>query len=102
MCPRGYGISLRGKIQTLLGKMQNARFYFLPAGLGVGRISKFGNFLTTTTTGSTSSFVCIIQEVKLPSESRGMWWLGREELEVRRDIRLPPPPNISKYSNLLK
>jgi hypothetical protein len=62
-----------------------------------------GDFLIAKqVSNSTSSFVCIIREVVLPSELRVLWWLTREELEAQRNIRLPPPPSISEYNNLLK
>jgi len=51
---------------------------------------------------SSADVVCIIKEVLLPSELRVTWWLTHANLEGRMALRLPPPPVILSYSNLLK
>jgi hypothetical protein len=66
-------------------------------------ITKGDYLMAARNAASTAVTVCIVKEVILPHELRVTWWLTREQLAgTRRDLRLPPPPTISAYSNVLK
>jgi hypothetical protein len=91
---------LQMMMHRLFPGMNSNKFIWIPP---LNAVMTIGDFLIAARDGNASAIgVCIICEVILPSNVKVTWWLTCQELEGRRVVRVPTPPHISDYSNLLK
>jgi len=80
--------------------MNSNKFIWIPH---LNAVMMIGDFLIAARDGNASTIgVYIIRKVILPSNVKVTWWLTHQELEGGRVVRVPAPPNISEYSNLLQ